>query len=54
MKLLKSLKGSYDALLVLLIVVVAGILLYAIYRAIGGGGGTRLSFAASFDDVTGI
>ena len=54
MKLLKSLKGSYDALLVLLIVAVAGILLFAIYRAIGGGGGTKLSFAASFDDITGI
>jgi paraquat-inducible protein B len=54
MKLLKSLKGSYDAVLVLLIVAVAGILLFAIYRAIGGGSGTKLSFAASFDDVTGI
>jgi ABC-type transporter Mla subunit MlaD len=54
MKLLKSLKGSYDAVLVLLIVGVAGILLFAIYRAIGGGSGTKLSFAASFDDVTGI
>ncbi|QIF03360.1 MlaD family protein [Roseimicrobium sp. ORNL1] len=54
MKLLKSLKGSYDAVLVLLIVAVAGILLFAIYRAIGGGSGTKLSFAASFDDITGI
>lgn len=54
MKLLKSLKSSYDAVLVLLIVAVAGILLFAIYRAIGGGSGTKLSFAASFDDITGI
>lgn len=55
MKLLKSLKGSYDAVLVLLIVLVAAILLYAIYRAVGGAGtGARVSFAAAFDDVTGV
>ncbi len=55
MKLFRSLKVSYDATLVLLIVGVAVVLLYALYRAVGGAGaGAKLSFAASFDDVTGI
>lgn len=55
MKFPKPFKISQDATLVLLIVGVAAVLLYALFRAVGGGGaGAELSFAASFDDVTGI
>src|SRR5688572_9948904 len=53
-KLLQRFHGSYDAVLVLLIVAVAGLLIYALYRATGGGGRASVSIVAAFDDVTGI
>src|SRR6266516_3861517 len=54
-KLLQRFQSAYKPVLVLLIVSVAMLLIYALYRATGGGGfGAGMSIVASFDDVTGI
>lgn len=53
-KLLKTLRGLYEPLLVLLVVGAAGLLFYSLVRALGGGRGPGISFDAAFDDVSGI
>ena len=53
-RLLKSLRGLYDPLLVLLVVGAAGLLVYSLLHALGGGRGESLCFDAAFDDVSGI
>lgn len=53
-KLFQRFQGAYEPVLVLLIVAMAGLLIYALYRATGGGGGASMSIVAVFDDVTGI
>jgi len=54
MKLFRLLRGLYEPLLVLLVVGTAGLLLYALYHAVGGGRGDSICFEAAFDDVSGI
>jgi ABC-type transporter Mla subunit MlaD len=54
MKLFRLLRGLYEPLLVLLVVGAAGLLLYALYHALGGGRGDSICFEAAFDDVSGI
>jgi len=53
-KFFRFLRGLYEPLLVLLVVGAAGLLLYALYHALGGGRGEGISFDAAFDDVSGI
>jgi ABC-type transporter Mla subunit MlaD len=53
-KFFRFLRGLYEPLLVLLVVGAAGLLLYALYHAVGGGRGDSISFEAAFDDVSGI
>ena len=53
-KLLKTLRGLYEPLLVLLVVGAAGLMLYSLVRALGGGRGQGISLDAAFDDVSGI
>ena len=53
MKFFRFLRGLYEPLLVLLVVGAAGLLLYALYHALGGHG-EDVSFDAAFDDVSGI
>ena len=53
-RLLKSLRGLYDPLLVLLVVGAAGLLVYSLLHALGGGRGESICFDAAFDDVSGI
>ena len=54
MKLFRLLRGLYEPLLVLLVVGTAGLLLYSLYHAVGGGRGDSICFEAAFDDVSGI
>jgi ABC-type transporter Mla subunit MlaD len=54
MKLFKFLRGLYEPMLVILVVGAAGLLLYALYHALGGGRGDSICFDAAFDDVSGI
>jgi ABC-type transporter Mla subunit MlaD len=54
MKLFRLLRRLYEPLLVLLVVGTAGLLLYALYHAVGGGHGDSICFEAAFDDVSGI
>ncbi len=53
-KFFRFLRGLYDPLLVLLVVGAAGVLLYALYHAVGGGRGDSTCFEAALDDVSGI
>jgi len=53
MKFFRFLRGLYEPLLVLLVVGAAGLLLYALYHAVGGRRGDTC-FEAAFDDVSGI
>ncbi len=54
-KLRKRLQGAYEPALVLIIIGVAALLMYALYRATGGGGSRpATSIVAVFEDVTGI
>jgi ABC-type transporter Mla subunit MlaD len=53
-KFFRFLRGLYEPLLVLLVVGAAGLLLYALYHALGGGQGKSIGFEAAFDDVSGI
>jgi ABC-type transporter Mla subunit MlaD len=53
-KFLRFLRGLYEPLLVFLVVGAAGLLLYALYHALGGGHGDSISFEAALDDVSGI
>ena len=46
-KLLKTLRGLYEPLLVLLVVGAAGLMLYSLVRALGGGRGQGISFDAA-------
>jgi ABC-type transporter Mla subunit MlaD len=53
-KFFRFLRGLYEPLLVLLVVGAAGLLLYALYHALAGGGTDSISLEAAFDDVSGI
>lgn len=53
-KLFRFLRGLYEPLLVLLVIGAAGLLVWALNRAVGGGRGDSISFEAAFDDVSGI
>jgi ABC-type transporter Mla subunit MlaD len=53
-KFFRFLRGLYEPLLVLLVVGAAGLLLYALYHAVGGGRGHSMCFEAAFDDVSGV
>jgi ABC-type transporter Mla subunit MlaD len=53
-KFFRFLRGLYEPVLVLLVVGSAGLLLYAVYHAVGGGHGDSICFEAAFDDVSGI
>ena len=53
-KFFRFLRGLYEPLLVFLVVGAAGLLLYALYHALGGGRGDSVCFEAAFDDVGGI
>src|SRR4051812_31497771 len=52
-KLLQRFQNAYEPLVVLLIVGVAGLLIYALYRATGGGG-SGYSVVVTFEDVAGL
>ena len=54
MKFFRFVRALYEPLLVLLVVGAAGLLLYALYHALGGGHRESISFDAAFDDVSGI
>jgi ABC-type transporter Mla subunit MlaD len=53
-KFFRFLRGLYEPLMVLFVVGAAGLLLYALYHALGGGRGDSICFDAAFDDVSGI
>jgi ABC-type transporter Mla subunit MlaD len=54
-RLFQRFQSAYEPVLVLLIVGVAALLMYALYRATGGGAAAaEVSIVATFDDVTGI
>jgi ABC-type transporter Mla subunit MlaD len=53
-KLLRFLRGLYEPLLVLLVIGAAGLLVWALNRAVNGRRGDSICFEASFDDVSGI
>jgi ABC-type transporter Mla subunit MlaD len=53
-KFFRFLRGLYEPLLVFLVVGAAGLLLYALYHALGGKRGNGICFEAAFDDVSGI
>ena len=53
-KFFRFLRGLYEPALVLLVVGAAGLLLGALYSAVGGGRGDSICFEAAFDDISGI
>jgi len=53
-KFFRFMRGLYEPVLVLLVVGAAGLLLYAVYHAVGGWHGDSICFDAAFDDVSGI
>jgi len=54
MKFFTFLRSLYEPLLVLLVVGAAGLLVYELCHALGGGHGDSICIDAAFDDVTGI
>jgi len=53
-KLFRILRGFYEPLLVLLVIGAAGLLVWALNRAVNGRRGDSICFEAAFDDVSGI
>jgi len=53
-KLSRILRGLYEPLLVLLVIGAAGLLVWALNRAVNGKRGDSICFEAAFDDVSGI